>query len=204
MLILFSLIINSVFYYCIYYIILTFAFVICSNKREFRVLTTWFLKSTMTFIMTSVSVGSMYSVPLAPFFSHVSNALWVLYTGILLQMYDEKRLQLRFKTTLLNGVLLFPISTHNHFDWVQLSSVQSKTNVSVYELTQSANVWREKAAEHLTESELIAPSLELKSSCINICCCSHICRYFLLTALLIFGIVYQWSCLCSVNTGIQI
>jgi len=36
---------------------------------------TWFLKSTTTFIMTSVSVGKMYSVPLAPFFSHVSNAL---------------------------------------------------------------------------------------------------------------------------------
>jgi len=39
---------------------------------------TWFLKSTMTLVITSVSVGRMYSVPLAPFFSHVSNALCVL------------------------------------------------------------------------------------------------------------------------------
>jgi len=39
MLIVFSLIINSVFYYCIYllyYFTITFAFVICFNKMEFR------------------------------------------------------------------------------------------------------------------------------------------------------------------------
>ena len=40
---------------------------------------TWFLKSTMTLVMTSVSVGSMYSVPLAPFLSQASNALCVLH-----------------------------------------------------------------------------------------------------------------------------